>query len=87
MKFVSILAVLLLLVVCSVSEKDYTEDINTLKDAIANTTGSFYHGAYKRLALISDNFGPRLWGSTALETVIHALFNMAHIEGFENVRL
>lgn len=39
------------------------------------------------MAYISDTYGPRLWGSAALEKVILEIYNMAKQEKFDNVRL
>lgn len=64
---------------------DYTEAVNKLKDAI--TQPNFKHKAYERLAYISDTYGPRLWGSAALEKTILEVYDMALKEGFQNVRL
>ena len=33
---------------------------------MADDKGPFYHGAYEKLAYISDTYGPRMWGSPAL---------------------
>jgi hypothetical protein len=64
--------VILLLVLAVVyAEKDYTADVNKLKANILDQKQNFYHGAYNKLAYISDSYGPRLWGSKALETVIN----------------
>ncbi len=61
--------------------------LNKLKTAIQDKDGEFYHSAYKNLAYISDTYGPRLWGSQALEDVISKIYTMAKAEGFDNVRL
>ena len=76
-----------LLALAACVEIDYTETVNKLKDAINNKADKFYHKAYDRLAYISDTFGPRMWGSSALEKVIVEVYRMAKEEGFENVRL
>lgn len=54
---------------------------------MSDKAGPFYHAAYKRLAYISDTFGPRLWGSAALEKTIQEVYRMAVEENFDNVRL
>ena len=51
--------------------------LNKLKKAIQDKDGEFYHSAYKNLAYISDTYGPRLWGSQALEDVISKIYSMA----------
>jgi carboxypeptidase Q len=68
-------------------EKDYTDLVKSLKASIEDQKGIFYHSAYNRLAYISDTYGPRMWGSNTLETVISEMAAMAHNEGFENIRL
>ena len=69
-----VLAALLLFSCCflpaQTQEKNYTNTINQLKASIEDQTGIFYHSAYERLAYLSDTYGPRLWGSDALESVI-----------------
>ena len=61
--------------------------VKLLKSNIENKTGIFYHSAYERLAYITDTYGPRMWGSQALEMVILEIAAMASKEGFNNVRL
>jgi carboxypeptidase Q len=60
----------LILVLTLSAEKDYTDLVKKLKSSIEDPNGIFYHSAFNRLAYISDSFGPRLWGSQTLETVI-----------------
>ena len=69
------------------AEKDYTEAVKLLKSSIGDAGGPFHHGAYNRLAYISDTYGPRMWGSQVLEMVISEIATMASNEGFDNVRL
>ena len=64
------IAVLLLALTAVLAEKNYTDFVKQIKANIENKTGDFYHSAYKRLAFISDTYGPRLWGSQTLEIVI-----------------
>ncbi len=52
------------------AEKDYTDLVKFLKAKIEDKSGPYYHAAYNRLAYISDTYGPRMWGSNTLETVI-----------------
>jgi len=78
---------LILLLTAVFSEKNYTEFVKGLKAKISDPKGKFYHSAYNRLAYISDTFGPRVWGSDVLETVINEMKEMAIKEGFENIRL
>ena len=73
---IQVLALLLLIVGVYTVEKDYTNDVNLLIDAI-NNNSLFHHKAYERLANISDTFGPRMWGSNALEKVIVEIYRMA----------
>lgn len=37
----------------------------------------FKHASWKRLAQLTDNFGPRMWGSEVLEMAIDWLKNQA----------
>lgn len=79
---------LICLVIMLVSgEKDYTDLVKSLKASIEDKNGIFYHSAFNRLAYISDTYGPRMWGSNALETVISEMAAMAQKEGFDNIRL
>lgn len=87
MKLVSTFTIFLVVVSTFAAEKNYTDFILDLKAKISDTTKSFHHGAYERLAYISDTYGPRLWGSNTLEQVIHEIFSMAYKDGFDNVRL
>lgn len=72
-------------VVCA--EADYTDTVNKLNAAIKDQAGKFYHGAYNKLAEISDTYGPRMWGSQTLEDVIVNIYTKAKADGFDNVRL
>ena len=83
---VHILAMLLLVAGVLTAEIDYTETVQKLQDAI-NNNPAFHHKAYEHLAYISDTFGPRMWGSDALEKVILEVYKMAKAEGFDNIRL
>jgi hypothetical protein len=59
--------ILLFLVLAAVhTEKDYTDDVKKLKSNIEDQKLDFYHSAYEKLAWISDTYGPRMWGSSAL---------------------
>lgn len=80
-------ALLLCLAVLTVCEKDYTDFVKALQDNIKDTKGIFYHKAYERLANLSDTFGPRMWGSSVLESAIQSMYDQAVAEGFDNVRL
>jgi len=75
------------LLLALMAEKDYTDVVKLLKTNIQNTTGIFHHSAYQRLAYITDTYGPRMWGSQALEMVISEIATMAAQEGFDSVRL
>ena len=81
------IAVLLLVLTAVLAEKNYTDFVQHIKANIENQTGDFYHSAYKRLAFISDTYGPRLWGSQTLEIVILEMMSMAKKDGFDNVHL
>jgi len=64
MNLASILTVAILLIIGSYSQlNDYTDVFNKLKTAINDDQQNFKHSAYKRLAKISDTYGPRVWGS------------------------
>ena len=83
MKIFSALTLIILLTIAisvftlSDNEKDYTDLVNKLNEDIKDNSSIFYHEAYKRLAYLSDTYGPRLWGSTQLEQVIHEVYLMA----------
>jgi carboxypeptidase Q len=80
-----LLCCLLLAVLTAATEKDYTDFVNDLKSKIQKAP--FKGSAYDRLAYITDTYGPRMWGSMALEQCIYDLASMASNLGFENVRL
>lgn len=46
----------------------------------------FKHASWKRLAQLTDNFGPRMWGSEVLEMAIDWLKTQATNEGFANIK-
>lgn len=81
------LLLLCLLIMLVHTEKDYTDLVKALKAKIEDKTGIFYHSAYNRLAYISDTYGPRMWGSAALESVISEMLVMAASEGFDSAHL
>ncbi len=85
MKYLFVIAAVLLLCLQANAEKDYTEFVNYLQAQIQKEP--FKHSAYDRLAYITDTYGPRMWGSVALEQVIYEMASMAKKEGFENVNL
>jgi hypothetical protein len=63
MNLASILALAILLIIGSYSQlDDYTDVVNKLKTTIKDDQ-NFTQSAYKRLAYISDTYGPRVWGS------------------------
>lgn len=66
-------------------EKDYTDFVKNLQQKIK--LPPFKGSAYERLAYITDSYGPRMWGSSALEQVIAEMMVMAQKEGFENIHL
>lgn len=69
MKNLLIIATLILLSVVVQTEKDYTDLVKFL--ALKIQEPRFKGSAYDRLAYITDTYGPRMWGSMALEQVIH----------------
>ena len=81
------LTILLLVLAAVHAEKDYTDDVKKLKANIEDKSQDFYHSAFKRLAYISDTYGPRMWGSPVLEMVITEVMSMAQKDGFDNVHL
>ena len=87
MKVVSILVLSLLIIATSAQAEDYTTIVENFIDNITNKASPFHHAAYNRLALLSDTYGPRLWGSAALEKAIQEVYKMAHQVGFDNIRL
>mgnify|MGYP001163349035 CR=1 FL=1 len=85
-KFGLVIATILLL--CSqvyTAEKNYTTFVNEIKQKI--TEPSYKHSAWNRLAELTDNFGPRMWGSNVLEMAIDWMKKQAEQIGFENIRL
>lgn len=68
-----------------VAEKDYTSVVKQFQSVMKSVL--YKHSAYDRLAYISDTYGPRMWGSKTLETVITEMAQMAEKEGFDNVHL
>lgn len=85
MKNLLLLCLLIAIISAAAEEKDYTDFVNNLKSRIQQAP--FKHSAYDRLAYITDTYGPRMWGSMALEQCIYDLASMASQLGFENVRL
>lgn len=74
------LVILALALPASSAEKNYTEFVNTIKDKIGQAP---WKGAsYDRLAYIVDTYGPRMWGSVALEQVIYEMASQANKIGF-----
>lgn len=52
-------------------EKDYTDFVRYLQEKI--TKFPFKGEAYHKLAYLTDSYGPRMWGSPELETVIQEM--------------
>lgn len=80
MKNLLIIAVLILLSCFVSAEKDYTDFVKYLAQKIKEAP--FKGSAYDRLAYITDTYGPRMWGSMALEQVINEIAGMASKLGF-----
>ena len=78
MKLLVTFFAIILLLSATKLEKDYTDFVKKIKSVIEDKNSDFYHSAYERLAYLSDTYGPRMWGSEALEQVIHEVFTMAH---------
>ena len=85
MRYLLLALVVLALVCQGKAEKDYSGFVKTLKDKIGQTP--WKHSAYERLAYIVDTYGPRMWGSVALEQVIYEMASQANKIGFDNLRL
>ena len=85
MKYLLLAVVVLSLLSSGLTEKDYTDFVKDLKNKIG--TAPWKHSAYDRLAYITDTYGPRMWGSVALEQVIYQMASYANKIGFENIRL
>ena len=85
MKYLLLALVLLALVCQGKAEKDYSDVVKTLKDKIGQAP--WKHSAYERLAYIVDTYGPRMWGSVALEQVIYEMASQANKLGFDNLKL
>lgn len=85
MKNLLIFCLLLAVLTAVKVEKDYTDFVVDLKNKIQQAP--FKGSAYDRLAYITDTYGPRMWGSMALEQCIYDLASMASKIGFDNVRL
>ena len=80
MKNLLIIAALIFLSCFVSAEKDYTAFVQYLAQKIQEPP--FKGSAYDRLAYITDTYGPRMWGSMALEQVIHEIAGMASKVGF-----
>lgn len=85
MKNLFYVGLIVLLAIGTAQEKDYTDFVNHLAEKI--NQDPWKHSAWNRLALITDSYGPRMWGSMVLEQVIYEMAAMATNIGFENVRL
>ena len=85
MRYLLIVLVLLALVCQGKAEKDYTDFVKTLQSKIGQAP--WKHSAYERLAYIVDTYGPRMWGSVALEQVIYEMASQANKIGFDNLKL
>jgi hypothetical protein len=64
-----ILVTFVFLIGTVVAEKDYTDLVKSLQAKIKEAP--FKGSSYDRLAYITDTYGPRMWGSSTLEQVIH----------------
>ena len=58
-----IIFLLCIFAICVISnetlEKDYTEAISAIMMAVKSRSSKLHHGAFDRLAYITDTFGPR----------------------------
>lgn len=73
---IAILSLLIFTQAVISEEKDYTDFVKYLQEKINQTP--FKGSAYKRLAFITDTYGPRMWGSTVLEQVIQQMMSYAN---------
>ena len=80
MKYLLLALVLLALLPHIHAEKDYTDVVKTLQASIGKAP--WKGSAYNRLAYIVDTYGPRMWGSVALEQVIYEMASQANKLGF-----
>lgn len=85
MKNLLLLCLLVSTLLALPAEKDYTDFVKDLQQKIQQAP--YKHSAYDRLAYITDTYGPRMWGSMALEQCIYEIASMASKIGFDNVRL
>lgn len=85
MRNLLLISLLLAVLTAATVEKDYTDFVVDLSNKIKQAP--WKHSAYDRLAYLTDTYGPRMWGSMALEQAIYEMANMASKAGFENVRL
>lgn len=81
MKF-SVFIVILIVVLSLVESKneinyDFKDKIKMIQNAVKNKTSDLHGSSYKRLALLVDNYGPRLWGSPSLELFLMDLHSMS----------
>ena len=58
-----------------------------MNSTIKNDRFSYKHYAYDQLAYVVDTYGPRMWGSTNLESAIDYMYKLAIAEKFDEVRL
>lgn len=85
MKYLLLILVVIATITPGQAEKDYTDFVKDLKNKIG--MAPWKHSAYDRLAYIVDTYGPRMWGSVALEQVIYQMASYANKIGFDNLRL
>lgn len=64
-----VIAVVLLVCLSAVlAEKDYTSDVRRMKELMQ--TDKYKYASFERLAYLSDTYGPRMWGTPALEQAL-----------------
>jgi hypothetical protein len=69
MKNLFLLCLLVIGLTVGKAEKNYTDFVTDLSNKIKQAP--FKHSSYDRLAIITDTYGPRMWGSMALEQCIY----------------
>lgn len=70
----------------SQSNIDFADAVKLIKENIQQNF-KFKGSAYNRTAYLVDTFGPRLWGSPALQDAVEFMRDELIKEGFENIKL
>jgi carboxypeptidase Q len=91
MKFSKYILLLLIITVNinsfqQISDDKYKDLVKFINDSITNDP-NYKHYAWEQTATFVDTFGPRLWGSEALELSLDYMKELLIREGFDNVKL